>query len=139
MNNKKQINLSSVEKKELIKIAKKYSLNLFILFGSRAKGVAKNTSDYDFAYLRDKKFTLKDKNNFQNEILKILNYKEFDLIDISVKTPIILKMEILKNGIVLHKSNNRYYQHIKNNAYFDYVDSQSLLEPTKEKFLSASF
>ncbi len=138
MDKQTKIDISNFIKEELIKIAKKHSLDLFILFGSRAKGTSKKNSDYDFAFIRKNKLSLKEKDNLENDIFKIIKYKDFDLIEISIKIPIILKLEIFRTGIALYYSNKKYYEYEKDNAYFDYVDSITLLEPTKEKFLSSS-
>ncbi len=123
-----------LEKLELI--AKKHKLDLFILFGSRAKGTAKKTSDYDLAINRKTDLTLKEKRDLEEEISKALNHADFDLIIIDELTPPVLKMQIIKEGMVIFCQNRRYFENLKDNIYFDYVDSKALLEPTKEKFLA---
>jgi predicted nucleotidyltransferase len=137
MNENNKINLSNQQKEKLIEIAKNYSLDILILFGSRASGNAKKESDYDFAYIRKKHLSFNEKESIQKEILKIINYKNFDLVEISIQTPIILKLEIIRKGIIIFSSNKKYYEFLKESSYFDYVDSKYLLEPTKEKFISS--
>lgn len=117
-------------------LAQKYSLDIFILFGSRAKGTAKISSDYDLAYSKKKPFNIKEKIMFTQEVSLILDNHKFDLIIIDESTPLILKMQIFKEGICIYSKNNKQYQYLKEHTYFDYVDSKTLLEPTKEKFLS---
>lgn len=127
------IQIENAAQKKLQIVAKKYDLDFFILFGSRARGTAKKNSDYDLAYSKD--LVLKQKKEFEKDISEILIDNEFDLIQIDNLTAPVLKMQIFKEGVCIYVKNKNLFERTKENSYFDFVDSQYLLEKTKEKFL----
>ena len=121
---------------KLKKISKEYELDAFILFGSRARNTAKKTSDYDLAYFKKNELNSKLQISLENALFEVFKEKKFDLVIIDEQTPIILKMQILRDGVPIYINNLKTFEKLKEGTYFDYVDSFSLLEPTKEKFLS---
>ncbi|MEC8221256.1 MAG: nucleotidyltransferase domain-containing protein [Nanoarchaeota archaeon] len=121
---------------QLIKIAQKYDLDYFILFGSHAQNKDKLSSDFDLAY---KKKTISDDDQFNllEDIQSIFKDKAFDLVRLELKTSEVLKYEILWRGYCFYSKNFEQYREERENVYFTYIDSFALLEPTKLKYLNA--
>lgn len=64
------------------KLCKSYNISLFILFGSRAKGREKKTSDYDLAFYKSTPITSEEYIQVSDKIAKYFNNEKIDLIDI---------------------------------------------------------
>lgn len=92
---------SGVQKKvfdEIIEIAKKYSISKVILFGSRARGDFKRTSDIDLAVSGGsfERFAL-DVNEDTSTLLM------FDIVDLDREMQPELKESIEREGVVLYE------------------------------------
>lgn len=90
---------------EIINVFMSFNIKKAILFGSRARGNFKNTSDIDIAI----EFSTHDKDNFIKLFTKLeeLNtlYK-FDIVDIKgLNDNSTFRKEILKDGIVIYEKN----------------------------------
>lgn len=127
--------LKENQKSKLVELAKKYKLDLLILFGSRATGRANKNSDFDLAFL---KFSLTEKEEISlfDEIGDIFEEKNFDLVNLEKNHNIVLRQQIFQHGICLYESFKYLFEKEKEYTYLDYIDSFVLLNPTKEKFIS---
>ncbi len=130
--------LTQLQKKKLVEIAKKYSLDLLVLFGSRVGKNAKESSDYDFAFLKFSSLSVKDEISLFDDVGDVFEEKAFDLVNLEKNHNVVLRQQIFQHGICLHESSKFLFDKEKEYAYFDYIDSFSLLKPTKEKFLSGA-
>ncbi len=95
---------SKVEEKieNIVKELKKYKPKRIILFGSRAKGYGKRSSDIDIAV--DLKLTFREKRKLKEKLDRIAGIYSIDLVflpDVSGK----FKENILKEGKVLYEEN----------------------------------
>ena len=72
---------------------------LIIAFGSRVKGTATPSSDFDFGALKDGLFSLSERADLSLHIAEKMNINEdsIDLVDLSTVSPI-LKWEVAKTG-----------------------------------------
>lgn len=77
-------------------IARKYKNYRFYIFGSRAKGTYKNTSDIDIAIYE---------NVSEEDKYKIMN--EFDLLDIIYKIDLVFITKDVKNELLESIKNNK--------------------------------
>lgn len=120
-------------------IGKKYNLDLFILFGSRAKGNFKDNSDYDLAYLKINIDYIQE-DNLIKDLELLFEDKKFDLVNLDKDriNSIVLENEIFTSGILIFESKKNIFEVKKENIFFDYIDSKDLLEPTKQKFLDTA-
>lgn len=110
--------------KNLKKIAKKFDLDLLVLFGSRVKNPISN-SDVDIAYYSDKKI---DEKELFNQIVLILNYENIDLVEISDKNSIELNWNIFKTGIKIYEKNSTFFDFLLNKSFIDFVDFKENIE-----------
>lgn len=124
--------------KELIEIAKEYSIDYFILFGSHAIDKDKKNSDFDLAYFKKKELTSNREFELYEDLQSIFKDRKFDLVKINLKISEVLKYEIFKKGYCFYAKDSDLYVRHKENSYFSYIDSFVLLEPTKIKYLEAN-
>jgi predicted nucleotidyltransferase len=112
--------LSKSEFSSLQKIAKKYDLDLMVLFGSRAKGGHNKNSDYDIAFW--KILSVDDEIRLFDEIMGILQCENIDLININKNHDVKLRYEIFFNGCVIYEKEKGLFQDLKGRAWIDYMD-----------------
>jgi uncharacterized protein len=113
----------------LKKIAKKYQLRVFILFGSRASENFNKDSDYDFAYFTDKPLSVNKKIELLEEIQEIVNFQQVDLIELNTTPSILLRNEIFnKTGICIYESELGLFDELAGNAWLDYMDNKDYFE-----------
>jgi predicted nucleotidyltransferase len=72
-----------------------------ILFGSRARDDAEQTSDFDFAIDAGSKITLDVIARIEGEIEELRTLKSADIVDLNRVNPA-FKTIILKTGVILH-------------------------------------
>ena len=124
--------LDSKQQKLLENIAKKYSLELVLLFGSRAKGKERTDSDYDIAYLSKAKLNAKDEGGIIIELMPVLkttDAKLIDLTDIRDADPLLLYY-IARDGQQLYGEKVVYHQ-FRVHAFNQYIDTEPLRDLEK--------
>ena len=107
---------------QLKNTAIKYELVIFSLFGSRAKREFNKTSDYDFAFLPPKDFTNNDEENLFNDLMKILEDENIDLINISKNFDVKLRYDIFHKGVVIYEIRKSLFNELKHKSWIDYMD-----------------
>ena len=103
------------KEEEIKKIAQKYSLELLLLFGSRAEKQNKyvrEDSDFDIAYLSKKDLNLMDEARMSGELAKIFESSQIDIVNIKRSSPLLMK-QIFDNHIILYcKDKIVYYKYM---------------------------
>ncbi len=118
-------------KNQLIKkIGREFSIELLLLFGSRADGTSYKTSDYDMAYLSRKKLSLKEESELSLSLSKCFESENIDLVDLSKASPL-LYYAVFRNCRVLHESKPLIFDRLRAYSFKKYVEAQPLYE---EKF-----
>lgn len=102
--------LSQLTKKVLDKLSKKYGIRALYIFGSRATGREKLSSDYDFAVILDEKIKKEEysryKLNIISELLRLIKTDHIDLVILnSDDVPLLLKYNIIKEGKIIYEKN----------------------------------
>ena len=102
--------MQKLTKQQLNKIAKKYKINTFYIFGSQATGKAGKLSDYDFAVLMDDKILPEKYGDYQikiiSELLRLIKADHIDLVILNdKKIPLLLKYNVIKEGKILFEKN----------------------------------
>ncbi|MCG2691168.1 nucleotidyltransferase domain-containing protein, partial [Candidatus Parcubacteria bacterium] len=98
--------LSSAQKNEIKKIAKKFNLNLIIIFGSFVGGKTREDSDIDIAISSSEKISFKDELSIIRKLTEIFK-RDADLIVINKANPLLLQ-QIDKNGIMIYGKRTDY-------------------------------
>ena len=129
------MNISSSMMDSLIKTAKYFELDLFVLFGSRAGHKSSENSDYDLAFYK-KNITVDEQLDLLEELESLFDGKKFDLVDLEKNDNPILRKDIFFKGVCIFEKKKFLFEKEKEIAYFDYIDSFALLRPSKDKFLS---
>lgn len=118
------------QKDQLNKFAQENGIKFVVLFGSRAKAMPCDDSDYDIAVLTMPEKNIKNSmDNYNNvlfglsKILDIPDYK-FDLTNLN-DANILLKYHITSSGILLY-GNKTDFEELKADAYRDYIDAKPL-------------
>ena len=123
----KQSDNETIENQKIQTFAKKYDLNLLLLFGSQVdKKYLHQESDFDIAYSSKKELTGKEIIDFNYDLI---NFFHCDLIDLTniKKTNPLLMYQISKNSKLLY-GNKMDYLKFKAIAFKKYIDSQPLFE-----------
>ena len=109
-------------------IAGKYGLKLLLLFGSRAKDKKniREDSDFDFAYLSEKKLDIKQEIELNCDLIDAFGCDKVDLVDLRKDNPL-LRYEIYRNSKLLY-GNEIDYLEFKAFAFKDYINHKPLFE-----------
>jgi len=115
------------------KIAKKYDLDLILLFGSqlRKKKYLHQESDFDIAYLNRKDLNLADEAKLICDLMPIFKSERIDLVNLKRATPLLMK-QIFENHKVLFCRNLKIYYQYKIYAERRYVEAKPLFQLTEE-------
>ena len=109
------------------------SIKLIIIFGSRAKGTAGKTSDYDVAVLADRPLELEDKFQLSRDLAEEYGYNEdlMEIVDLWSAPPLLLH-EIAKSGKLL-KGSDLDFLLFRVSAWKQYQDTAKLRKLQKEQ------
>ncbi|TRZ80238.1 hypothetical protein D4R86_04640 [bacterium] len=115
------------EKKQLNKIAKKYSLKLLLLFGSQVnKKNLHQESDFDIAYLTKRELNGKEQIDLNCDLMDIFHSDRIDMVNLENVNPL-LRYEIAINSRLLY-GNELDYLEFKALAFRTHIDSQRLFD-----------
>ncbi len=128
--------LSNIQKNEIKKIARKFNLNLIIIFGSFVAGKMREDSDIDIAVSSSDKICLKDELLIIRELAGIFG-RDVDLVVIHKANPLLLN-QISKNHILLYGDRTDYmkfklYAFHRYNDYLPYFKLEERLIKTLNK------
>lgn len=120
MSNKELEKLAS---KFIEEIDEKYKVKFAYLFGSRARGEEKNESDIDLGIYFQEDYSEMQEMFIKGDIIE--RGRSFFGIPVDIvslnKAPLILKYEIVKDGIILKDSDERsFFESIVLREYFDF-------------------
>lgn len=121
----------TLEKQEMIgKIANKYGLNLILMFGSQVKGKTRKESDYDIAYLADKKLSFEDEGNIIIELAKIIGARDERLLNLSNirKAGALLLKEIFNKHQVIFCADQNIYDSYKIFSVKNFIENRPLFD-----------
>ena len=124
--------------KSIALLSKKYSLVLFYIFGSTAKGTRRPLSDVDCAFLSSKKIDIV---RLQNDLEDIFHDDAIDLIDLKTSPPP-LSIRIIRDGKCLFQRSEQERVTFETKVTREYQDTSYLrslaLSQVRERLLYAS-
>jgi uncharacterized protein len=113
--------LTEEMKKQMIEVLRnEMNPDFIILFGSFAKGTAREDSDVDLAYFSDKQLSSYERFNLANE-LALTCERDVDLVDI-LDIDTIFALQIFQSGVPLYISDKDEYTRQKIKAYRMYAE-----------------
>jgi len=121
------------EKSIIKKVAKKYSLKLLLLFGSRVFGKTHRESDFDVAYLSKKNLGLEKEAKLICDLMPVFGSEAVDLTNISRAAPLLLKEIFDKHDTLFSKDPKIYFQY-KVYASKKYLEAKPLFG-LREKYI----
>lgn len=119
------ITLNIKQKKELKNIAKKYDIDLFVLFGSYATGRVHLYSDMDIAYRTKKLLALEEESQLILDLSTVFQQGQIDLVNINAAPPL-LRYAVCKDGILLYEKEPYNFASFSTFAFKQYVESKQL-------------
>lgn len=135
-NDKKYELLSKSIRNSLYDLAKRYNLDLIILFGSHAKGTATSTSDLDIAVMPANNLKPDEEQSLYDDLVKIFQREDVDLVNLKTAYNILLEFEALANGKVLYQKSREFFIDKKMKAYFNYQDFKNYFKQQKNALLN---
>jgi len=114
-------------KKLTEKLAQEYSLDLLLLFGSRASERAYQGSDFDVAYLSENPLDLMEEARLIVELAPIFQSENVDLVNLKKATPLLL-YAITRNCRVLYEKKALTFASLRAYAFKKYVETKPLYE-----------
>lgn len=114
--------IDSTLKKDLKLLAKKFNLKFLVLFGSRANGTFKKSSDWDFAYYPKSDFSIEDEINLFDSIMFILKDEKVDLINLRNQEDYLIRKNVSENSILIYEEEDGIFSEFQVNSIFNYID-----------------
>jgi len=111
--------------------AESHGLQLVVLFGSQARGEARETSDTDIGILAGERKNPREISEMQAEFSEIFRIKNLELVDISGRSPLFLK-QVADDGKVLYEVKNGIFDEFQIYALMRYVEAKPLLALRKK-------
>lgn len=113
----------------------KFSPVFIVIFGSAAKGMLREDSDVDIAFLSDESYSEYEVFNISQELGAILG-RDIDLIDIK-KASTVFKVQILGNGKIIYSKDDIKTKTFHMEAYREYCmlneDRKEILDKVRER------
>ena len=101
------------------------------MFGSRAGGKPRPSSDTDLAILLDNGFARKDSLAYKLELLRalkvVLGIENVDLVLLN-EAPPLLKFQVAKHGKLLYRAENASDVSFRARAFMEYMDIKPMLD-----------
>ena len=117
-------------KPQIKDLAEKYGLSLLMLFGSQVTGKTHKESDFDIAYLADKKLSFEDGGRIIIEIAKIIGVRDERLVNLcNIKeSGALLLKEIFDRHQVLFCADRNVYDSYKIFSVKNFIESRPLFD-----------
>lgn len=126
--------MTATEMRNIATIAKKHGLALVVLFGSRARGDAREKSDFDIAYSSIAPLPFNEENTMAVEFHSVLKTSDVDIVNLSTASPLLLK-KIADEGIPLYEAKESLFNSLYLYAMRIYRDSAALGEMRRDYVL----
>lgn len=118
-------------KSKINELAQKYSLSLLLLFGSRAKGNERADSDFDIAYLSERKLDLMEEAKMICDLIEIFKSDKVDLTNIEKAPPLLMK-HIFDDNKILFCADEKIYDTYRSYSLKRYMEAKPLFNLKSE-------
>ncbi len=118
--------------KKLKDIAKRYKLELILMFGSRVSNNIHSESDIDIAVYGKHILSEKEKIALIVEFSNIFHKDKIDIVDIKTASPL-LKREIFKSYKVLYQKTPMLLHQLELVSIYEYKESEILYQIRRER------
>lgn len=117
-------------KLDIHEIARKYDIELLLIFGSYSNGRSNARSDIDIAFLSAKDLKVEEELELLKDLIYYFGRDNIDLVNLRKATPLLL-YEIASNSKVLYERDDGYLK-FKIRAGARYADTKHLREKRRE-------
>ncbi len=111
-----------MDKAKFKKLAKKYDLDLLILFGSCSQKEDNHLSDLDIAFYRQKYMPEDEEEQLWEELLFMVRKDKVDFINLKTHHSALLRYEIFVKGTPLFEKKAGLFAKMRWEAYLDFED-----------------
>ncbi len=111
--------------------AREPSLDMLLVFGSRARGDAHARSDWDVAYIADERF---DPDAFLARVVGVLRSDRVDLVDLE-RAGALLRFQAARDGQLVHERTPGAFERFWISAVSFWCDVQPVLGPAYKAML----
>ena len=119
--------MPEVDKEKLAVVAKKHGLALVVLFGSRARGDAREKSDVDIGFLTPRTIDYRERYEVTEAFIMIFKNRNMELVDLAHVPPEVNR-QVVNEGVVLFEARSGVFDRFSVNAYRRYVETKPLRE-----------
>lgn len=116
-------------------IARRAGVDLFVLFGSRARGEARSDSDWDFAYTLIGDGEGSDPDQMQAELVGALGSDRIDLVDLN-RGSALLRFRVAAEGVPLYQAAPSAFQDFQIEVALFWRDMGPVLEASYRDVLA---
>lgn len=113
--------ITNAKNKKIKEIAQKYSIELFLLFGSRIDGQIHKESDYDVAYLSGRNLNLEEEAMLIIDLSSVFGGENIDIVNLKTASALLL-YKITDNCQVLYESRPLSFFSLKAYAFKRYIE-----------------
>lgn len=121
----------TTEKQEILKrMTDKYGIKLMVLFGSQVSGKIHKESDFDIAYLADKKLSFEDEGRIIIDLAKIIGVRDERLVNLSdIKNAgALLLKEIFDRHQILFCADRNIYDSFKIFSVKNFIENRPIFD-----------
>lgn len=123
--------LSTLQKRKIEELTKKYNLKLILLFGSQVLRKTHKESDVDLAFLSGRNLSFEEEILLNTEFCPIFKTDKVDTVNLRMAPPLLLK-EILDNHKILYQKNPLDFSIFEVLVLQKYSEAKPLFEITHE-------
>jgi len=113
--------------RKIKELADKYNLNLVLLFGSQVTGKTHSESDFDVAYMSNKKLSFNDEVKLNTNLTEIFENDQVSLVNLKTASPLLTKL-ITDNCIVLYEREKYVFSNLLTYVLRTYEEARPLFE-----------
>lgn len=120
-------------------LARRYNLELVLLFGSRVTGQVHKESDYDIGYVSRQKLDLDDEGRLINDLMPIVGVgdeRAINLVNIKKAKPLLL-FAITSSCQVLYEKEPAVFARLRAYAFKQYIETKPLYEEKARRLREA--
>ena len=111
--------------RKIKELADKYNLNLVLLFGSQVTGKTHSESDFDVAYMSNKKLSFNDEVKLNTNLTEIFENDQVSLVNLKTASPLLTKL-ITDNCIVLYEREKYVFSNLLTYVLRTYEEARPL-------------
>lgn len=126
------MNIINQQKNQVKKLAKKYGLNLVLLFGSRVDDkYIYPESDIDIAILGNQNLDLMQEARINTKLMEIFRTDKIDLTNLRIAPPL-LKYEIANNSEILYEEKPDVFDRFEVYAFKSHIEAKPLYDSIEQ-------